>query len=539
MKNIFKFSLFLSACAIFVSCETTELELLENPNAVNVESADPNFVLNQIQLDFNSIVGSYSGNDQGLVRLAYQFGTYSNAIDDLTGGTSWDGSYGMFANIDFLESVIETNELDLPYHIGITKVLEAYGYMLLVDHFGDVPFTQAVQPEEFPNPVADSGAAVYAAQIEVLNDAIALLSQTSAVLPEDFYYETFDPNNWIALANSLKIRAYVNQRLVDPGTATAGINSVLNSNIINTVAEDFQFRYNTSQPHPAFSAEYSNTVDGFRSNNLYDYLNAGDADQPFVETGTPDPRLRYYIYRQSPDAPSGSNLPCLGDGSYDYCYVGNLYWGRDHGDTEGLPNDGAKKTGRGVYPSGGAFDNNAFVRSRDAINTLSGAGVAPIYLSSFTQFALAEAALTLGTGGGSAVSRLESGIRLSMEKVIAFGATLDTNDPDTGDNLAATSADVNAYVAGVLAEYSAASNSGKLAIIAREQWLASYQYGVEPYNTYRRTGFPELQEPIQASGLFPRTWRYPSNEVSNNPNISQTNPSNRTFWDNNPANFID
>ncbi|GEQ85623.1 hypothetical protein ULMS_11310 [Patiriisocius marinistellae] len=537
MKNIFKYSLIASFALTLFSCETGELELLENPNSITVDSADPNFVLNQIQLDFNQVVGSYSGIDSDIVRLDNQRDTYPNTVGVTTGNTAWNNSYGMFANVDFLEQVLVTNEFDLPNHLGVAQVLEAYAYFLLVDHFGDVPFSQANQPEEFPNPVLDSGSSVYDAQFELLDSAIANFNQGSTVIPSDFFHESFEASNWIALANSLKLRAYLNQRLVDPSGATAGINSVLGSNIIDEVSEDFNFIYNPSSPHPYFANNYSSTVDTYQSNNLYDYLNSGDATGIFIENGIADPRVRYYHYRQTDSEPSGSRLPCEGDANYDYCYVGNLYWGRDHGDTEGLPNDGARKTAAGVYPGGGAFDNNAFERARDTENTLQGAGVLPIYLSSHTHFALAEAALTLGTGGGSPAQLLELGIRRSMTKVLSFAEGVDTSFD--GTNYEATSADVDAYVTRVVNEYSSASNDGKLEIIAREQWIASFGGAIEAYNTYRRTGSPELQEAVIAAGPYPRTWRYPANEVSNNPNVTQNTPSNKTFWDNNPDNFID
>ena len=54
MKNIFKITLMASLLAVLVGCETTELELLENPNNITVGSADPNFVLNDIQLNFRN-----------------------------------------------------------------------------------------------------------------------------------------------------------------------------------------------------------------------------------------------------------------------------------------------------------------------------------------------------------------------------------------------------------------------------------------------------------------------------------------------------
>ncbi|NNF31626.1 MAG: hypothetical protein HKO61_12355, partial [Flavobacteriaceae bacterium] len=52
MKYILRLSVILSAFMFFTGCETVELELLVDPNAVGEENADPNFILNDIQLTF-------------------------------------------------------------------------------------------------------------------------------------------------------------------------------------------------------------------------------------------------------------------------------------------------------------------------------------------------------------------------------------------------------------------------------------------------------------------------------------------------------
>jgi len=105
MKNILKIAFLASAIGFFASCETVELELLENPNNITVESADANFVLNDIQLAFNGVVNGYSGSNTGLTRMRYQFGTYANSITDQTANGEWNGSYQMFGNIDLLQGM--------------------------------------------------------------------------------------------------------------------------------------------------------------------------------------------------------------------------------------------------------------------------------------------------------------------------------------------------------------------------------------------------------------------------------------------------
>jgi hypothetical protein len=313
---------------------------------------------------------------------------------------------------------------------------------------------------------------------------------------------------------------------------------LINGNIIDTEAEDFTFGYSDVQDpvdsrHPFFGNGYDAAgAASYMSNSFLDLLNAGDDQPPFIETGTIDPRTRYYLYRQTGNEPSGSDLPCAGDARYDYCYVGNLYWGRDHTDDAGIPNDGFKRTTFGIYPGGGAFDRDEFAQARATDNNLGGAGIVPIYLASHTHFLLAEAALTLGTNGNPA-NLMAEGIRLSLDKVDDFSGNVAT------DGFEMTQADKDAYVAGVLAEYNAGNNNQKLAIIAREAFLASWGNGVEVYNLYRRTGYPALQSPIIPAGPFPRGFRYPVDEVENNPNIQQRQLTDQVFWDNNPGGFID
>jgi len=538
MKNILKITFVTAMLALFTGCETTELDLLDNPNAISADVADKNFVLNQIQLSFNGIVSGFRGSSSNITRMTAQFGQYNGTIGVNSLNGTWSSAYNMFANVDLLETISANTEGGLPNHVGVAQIMEAYTYITLVDYVGNVPYSQANQFGEFPTPALDPGEDVYTAQIALLNTAISNLNQGSAVVPQDLFYGDFDADNWIAVANTLKLKAHLNMR---DGAAISGL---LSENIIDTDDEDFQFNYSSSASpesrSPIFQGNYVNGAGFYMSNGFLDMLNAGDGEAPFVETGIADPRLRYYIYRQRSTGPSGSNLPCAGNDIYDYCYVGNLYWGRDHGDDEGIPNDGIRRSTWGVYPGGGAFDNNQFNRSDgNSTPTLDGAGINPIFLSSFTHFALAEAGLDLGVGVDSR-SLLEAGISLSMDKVTNFTGSLDTTDEDDETiDYAATGAEISAYTARVLAEYDAASgNDAKLEIVVREWYLASWGNGVEPYNMYRRTGYPTLQTGVKPVGPFPRSYRYPENETNTNPNVSQTTADNQVFWDTNPAGFI-
>jgi hypothetical protein len=240
----------------------------------------------------------------------------------------------------------------------------------------------------------------------------------------------------------------------------------------------------------------------------------------------PDPRLRYYFYRQTNrDLPNTNPdlVPCLGDPQYDFCYIGDLYFGRDHADNEGIPGDQNLRTAYGAYPLGGQYDDDQFVAAFET--GAVGDGFTPMHLSTWTHFMLAEAALTLGTTGAPE-TYLETGIRQHMAKVAAFSPA----------NM--TTAQVDDYVAEVLAEYAAASADERLDIIMREWWISSFSTGLLPFNNFRRTSYPSvLQAPVIAAGPFIRSYFLPESELNSNTNpdfAEQKQITDRVFWDNNP-----
>jgi hypothetical protein len=222
-----------------------------------------------------------------------------------------------------------------------------------------------------------------------------------------------------------------------------------------------------------------------------------------------------------------------------YCQTLQGFWGRDHGDNSGIPPDGPLRTTVGIYPAGGEFDANQGT-SVSLNRGGQGAGIQPIWQSAFTNFILAESALTLGTTGDPKVL-LERAIRRSMAKVQAFPASIGAAS-SVVSGFEMTQAKIDNYVTKVLARYDAATTTdAKLEVIGKEYWLALWGNGVDSYNLYRRTGKPgEFQLTISPNpGSFTRSMFYPSNYVNLNNNATQKGDVNvQVFWDNNPAGFI-
>ncbi len=591
MKKIYNLLILTiaSTSMLFFSCETIELEQVDNPNALTPAQSDPAFLFNRIQMEYLFTVSSFNGHGGRLSRGEYLGNSdYFNYAGSGALSGAWSNFYAdMLPDIAALEAIDGANEnLDLSTNIAVAQIMEAHLMTLFVDYLGDIIWSEATNPIDFPNPNLDDGASVYAAADALLDDAISKLAADAPLVGTDLY----GGPDWVRVANTIKMRIDLNL-----GNDMDVINA---TNAITDAADDFQFRYGTNllQPdnrHPDYQQDYQDTgADNYTSNWLMNNM-AGTWGDFFQDD---DPRRRYYYYRQNALTPGGQTLlnrttdnaffvltasenaqtlECSGNTIFphleftpeeDYwCSVKLGYWGRDHFNNEGTPPDGDVRTTSGVYPAGGLFDDHNDYMTWDggADQTFvgyfqagvflgaggGGAGIEPIYLSHNVDFMKAIAAMNM-SNPTLAATYLESALTKSISKVQSFGAL----DP-TGDlTMAPDATRVADWIADKIADFNAAPSESaldgngfpvekdKMDILGEEYITALYGGGADLFNFLRQTGYPRTLprgwEPNR--GPFPRTFLYPGNEASTNPNVIQrTDTQTRVFWDEgvtNPAN---
>lgn len=531
MKN-YKIIIFLITVFSLVSCD---LDLLDDPNNSTPDNANINYLLASVQTELDDLYHSINGKTMQYTRMQYQFGDYVGGPTDFN--SVWYNYYTYILPENRL--IIEKAENEgFPRQAGMAKVMESYATILLVDMFGDIPYSEAAQGTDFINPKSDDAEGIYNKIFSLLDEAKAdLQTEDAPSLDADFdIYYGGDIEKWIRLANTLKLKMYVQTKLVDQERSRDGINALITEDmLINSSDQDFQFSYgtNVSSPdtrHPTYAANYNSSGVGNYMSNSYMY----------ALKNTNDPRLRYYFYRQDladPDAVNPAFLVCTlpPDPPYSYCYIGDGYWGRDHTIEAGIPSDAQHRTTWGVYPVGGAFDHDQ-AEPADEGDGAGGAGIAPYMLSSFVNFMLAEAVLTIPGVNGNAAAYYENGITQSINKVKSFG----TLNGVTLGGMQPTSAEINTFIADRVNLFNAATDlSEKMELLMTQYWIALRGNGIEAYNTYRRTGYPTLQSPLSSGTNFPRINQYPAVHVNNNTNAVQQPITDHVFWDTNPANFID
>lgn len=133
------------------------------------------------------------------------------------------------------------------HYAGVAKVIRAYGFMLMTDLYGEMPYTDAVGTSLLP--VYDNGKTIYLGCLSELDEGIELLQKTQPsgipTLAEGDSWNNGDVNKWLKLANLLKAR-WINKLIkkgpgsykdgkYDAATILASLDKAMMSNADNTI----------------------------------------------------------------------------------------------------------------------------------------------------------------------------------------------------------------------------------------------------------------------------------------------------------------
>ncbi|SCY82673.1 SusD/RagB family nutrient-binding outer membrane lipoprotein [Flavobacterium caeni] len=554
----------------FAGCETFDLDQTENPSTLPQSYNDPIQAFNYIQLQLPDFVNSANSFTQRVTRQMAMTGgrTYDNAFQPELFDNNWIIGYRILNTVKQMEAKALA---DQQYRVfGASKVIRCYVLMTLVDLYGDVPYSEALMGNANLTPRYDASEDVYAGVYGELNDAIAYLQNTAATnedLAQDIMFGTGevaapDADAWIRVANSLKLKMLHTARLTGiQGYDTASeVNALIaGGQLIDSATEDFAFRYGTEREVPnSRHPDYNNDYEFGGGSYLGNYFMWAVSREKAEPTGGSYPyfdiRTQYYFYRQaanSTDTPQ--NLPCeyfaspehYGNVIYASFYIpdaveaaycttdlggdGTSFWGRDHGDDSGIPQDDETRSAHGLYPAGGKFDYTASpVANNQGVDGALGEGIMPILLSSFVHFMKAELALTVPGVTGNPAAELEAGMRASFEKV-----TTAMPQQEREPSQSVIDSKVTTYVNFVMTRFNAASAADKLNILVKEFYIASWGNGIEPYNNYRRTGYPDNMQPTlePEPGQYFYTALYPAIGVNNNPNAPANVRTRKVFWE--------
>jgi hypothetical protein len=471
------------------------------------------------------------------------------------GSAGWDGIYTAIANLNV---IINRGPAETRYvYTGVAKILKAYAFSILVDVYGDVPFSEFDQFEPgIKQPKFDKGSDIYPKLFQLLDEGIADINNTapnaSKPAADDYIYKG-NTANWIKAANTIKLKLYTQVRRVQ--NVTTQVTALLASpaTLINSQAESFMMPYGpfgtTDDRHPAYG-DYNATQRGGQlfSPWMYEIMKGRN---PNILNGASDPRIPYYIYNQKSalggSNPTPENCTEYRDGGFITILFGS----------NGNCRDGSNSNTYsllGLYPAGGRYDDGAAV----AINTITaikaGTGALPHQFITYADRLYLEAELiNAGLAPGTERTVFSKALDESfnqMDYIITnFIKPGTAGTPQTVPAIAPLAA-TTTYKTAVLAAYDAATPAKKLEYIMTEKWINRIENPVDNYTDYRRTGYPVLFSPapvgpvtsvtgpdgkitpVQNDRRYPLSLPFNTNEIALNSNAPpQKVPEDyKVFW---------
>lgn len=385
MKSINKLFLVILAGLLF-SCEN-QLDINTDPNSPT--DITPGLALSAAQASVITVIGGDFSNLGGFYAQyhtqAPSAGQYE-VIDQYNINTSyanrpWTELYaGCLNDLEFV--INESNNLGDTSGVLIGTLMKAYTYQLLVDVFGDVPYSESLLGLENITPKTTEGSVIYLDLISKIDTALENYKSNPMPTTEDIEKKdqifNGDMSKWVKFGNTLKLKIYLRMSYTSLANPTK-VNAILaENNLLESDAKFSNFGTSLNKRNPFYEVQmiYLGDVNNVASNSLFEFYTLNN-----------DPRLKS-VYRTDSDA--GYSSISQGTGN-DFNTLASNY---------SRPNIEA---GTPVYLMSAA--ESKFLQAEALIRYNSGSGAKTKYdegvLASFTTYGLDTTLATplIATGG--------------------------------------------------------------------------------------------------------------------------------------------
>jgi hypothetical protein len=185
---------------------TTAARLNPMASTTNTTTAGPGTWLNG-WMGYWAISGSYAISSS-------DFTTYKQTTG--TGDAIWQAAYDNLNDYYYVKT--QSHAQNKPFYEAAARVMMAYNFQILVDLFGNVPYTEAFGGTSNLHPKYDDQKAIYADLIKQIDTAITLFKRGDAkgAASSDIMFGNpltgvSDNSKWIRFSNTLKLRILMRQ----------------------------------------------------------------------------------------------------------------------------------------------------------------------------------------------------------------------------------------------------------------------------------------------------------------------------------------
>lgn len=188
-------------------------------------------------------------------------------------------------------------EGDWNYYL-LGTVMNAYSAEVLVDLYDEIPYSQALQGAANLNPKFDSGYSIYTTLINNIDTALSKDFNAITVTPPGSQDMVFGGNiaNWIAFANTLKLKMYLRCVNAYPNVASAGISALYSggATFLTVDASVTNFSNTPQRDNPMYEQN-------IRTLNTTTNLKASTTFVSWLEANN-DPRIVYFFGSTNPSS---------------------------------------------------------------------------------------------------------------------------------------------------------------------------------------------------------------------------------------------
>jgi hypothetical protein len=508
MKKIFKYLIIIIPVITIISCAKNFEQV--NTDPVSLSTIDPAYLFSNAQrLSVNTTVHYEAAIVQQIITPqpgSLAGGNY-NIKSDIQTRLTFDSLYkGPVKNL--IDVINQTKEVPARSNLyNMARILKAYVFQILVDTYGDVPYSEAglAYLNSTYLPKYDAAEEIYNDLLKELVEATKALDASKPLATQELFYGG-NIAQWKKLGNSLLLRTAMRFSKVNPAKAQQYVviaTTPANGGLIEAVNDNAKITFNTT------------------FNNV------------FVERFHAAERGNYYMAAPFVDYLKSTNDPRLKEISVKYQFPANALGTTGTEDTNpanqnGMPlgyNAGTISTAPG-FP--GAI-GGGYAYSQPNRRTVT-AITAPAFLVTASQTLLLEAeAAQRGWITGNVASLYNAGVRAHMNQFAQYISSS-----------AIPAASQDAYL--VANPFNPAK---ALEQINTQYWISSYINWSEAWANFRRSGYPILvpnpypQADPDVKGGFIRRLTYPDREYSvNEVNVRAAVArqgadilSTRVFWD--------
>lgn len=303
-KIIYAFLLAVILIAAGTGCRKSQFNINRDQNNPTDSTIAYNVVLPAALHASGVIIATQWGTIQNWMGYWARSGTYAPNVTEETyqittgfGNGIWNNGYDN--NYDYTIIIAKAGGASAGFYEGIGRIMKAHNFQILVDVYGNVPYTEALKGSGNPTPKYDNGIDIYKDLFRQIDKGIDLIqnsvaSQNADIATNDIMFHG-DKALWAKFGNTLKLRMIMHCYAV-PGFPIAAEIDTINKYGYGYLGagQDAQVNpgYAADKPNPFYGTYKASSTGAQTANNVYYTANKWGLD---MYKGDGDPRqTRFY-----------------------------------------------------------------------------------------------------------------------------------------------------------------------------------------------------------------------------------------------------